>query len=185
MLDHQPFSFFVSFPIHDLVMHPYREAFRNELLPRFHADIWSDWAGGIHGYWAEPSRRMRVNASTQSVLGLFFDVLSIAGLAVFGGRGISRARAHTAGGADAVLGTAVIVSVITLLAFVTTLVRFPQIEGDPIKSTYVLFLAPLFALGAVAAGRRLWALGPAWRAALCTWAALYGVSFSIHLATAF
>ena len=185
MLDHQPLSFFVSFPIRDLILHPYREAFSNELLPRFHADIWSDWTGGIHDFWAEPSAQMRVNASTQSVLGLFFDVVSVSGLAFFGARGIRRARAGAANAVDAVLGTALIVSVITWLAFVTTLVRFPQIEGDPIKSTYVLFLAPLFALGAVAAGRSLWGRSPAWRAALCTWVALYGASFAIHLATAF
>ncbi len=185
MLDHQPLSFFVSFPIRDLIFHPYREAFSNQLLPRFHADIWSDWTGGIHGFWADPSLPMRLDASTQSGLGLLFDALSIAGLAFFGGRGISRARAHTEGAEDAVLATAVIVSVITWLAFVTTLVRFPQIDGDPIKSTYVLFLAPLFALGAVAAGRSLWARGPVWRVMLCAWAALYGVSFAVHVATAF
>ena len=185
MLDRQPRSFFISFPIRDLVVHPYREAFNNELLPRIHADIWSDWSGAIHGTWVDPTRPARISASTQSVLGLGFDLLSIGGLAFFGWKGIRRVRTGDAGPADAVLATSLIVTSITWFAFVVTLVRFPQAGGDPVKSTYILFLAPLFALGAFAAGRALWTRRRLWRVILCTWAVLYAASFAVHLGTAF
>ena len=82
MLDRQPRSFFVSLPLPDLVTRPYRESFRNELLPKFHADLWSDWFGTVHN-WQTPSRVDRVVASSQSILGFGGDVLVLGGLIRF------------------------------------------------------------------------------------------------------
>jgi 4-amino-4-deoxy-L-arabinose transferase-like glycosyltransferase len=185
MLDHQPRSFYVSFPLHDLIRHPYREAFRNELLPRIHADIWSDWAGGIHGYWVQPTKRGPFFASTQSVLGFFADLLCLGGLAVIGGRGIVRARRGSASASEVVLGVGLVVSLVVWAAFVVTLVRFPQFDGDPIKSTYMLFLGPLFVLGALGAGLALWRRWPWFRVVAVAWALLYAASYAGHLASAF
>ena len=41
------------------------------------------------------------------------------------------------------------------VAFVATLVHYPQAGGDPIKASYLLFLAPAAAISAVGAGERL------------------------------
>jgi len=185
MLDHQPRSFYVSFPIRDLVRHPYREAFNDELLPRIHADIWSDWAGGIHGYWVQPTKHGPFFASTQSVLGFFADVLCLGGLAVIGGHGLMRARRGVGSSAEVVLGVGLVVALVTWAAFVVELVRFPQFDGDPIKATYMLFLGPIFVLGGIAAGRALCRSTPWLGFAFATWAILYAASFAGHLASAF
>ena len=84
MLDRQPSSFWVSFPIHDLITHPYRPAFTNELLPMFHAELWSDWFGIQHEAWRSASAGERFFASTQSVLGFGWDILALGGLIGFG-----------------------------------------------------------------------------------------------------
>ena len=55
MLPHgEPRAFYVSLPLHDLALHPYRNAFANELLPKFHADLWSDWFCVDRNYWEKP-----------------------------------------------------------------------------------------------------------------------------------
>ena len=80
MLDHQPPSFYVSFPLRTLVVHPYRPDFSNELFPKLHAELWSDWFGVIHRL-ESPTRLERVTASSQSVLGFVGDALALGGLA--------------------------------------------------------------------------------------------------------
>ena len=70
MLPRQPASFYVSFPLRTLVVHPFRPDFSDDLLPKLHAELWSDWFGYLHGGWGSPTRLERVTASTQSVLGL-------------------------------------------------------------------------------------------------------------------
>lgn len=157
----QPREFWISAPVRDLVVHPYRPAFAGELWPQFHADLWSDWFGGQHDYWSDPApAATRVLVSAQSVLGLLFTPVAIAGIVL-----LRRQRA---------LALLVLVSWIGL---VVQLVRFPQAGGDPIKASYMLYLAPVFAVAAVEAGRRL----P--RPAVLAWAALYGVSYAGFLAT--
>ena len=64
MLDRQPASFFVSLPLRTLVVHPFRPDFSDDLLPKLHAELWSDWFGYLHGGWAAPTRLERVTAST-------------------------------------------------------------------------------------------------------------------------
>jgi hypothetical protein len=181
----QPRSFYVSFPVVDLVLHPYRPAFQNELLPQFHADLWSDWFGGQHGYWGEPRPHATLFASTQSVLGFGATLLGLGGMATFGARALTALRRHgrAAAAGDVVLAAALVVAALTWLAFLVTLVRFPQEEGDPIKSSYMLFAAPLWVLALVAAGERLWRRGTWSRAALVVWCGLYLVSYTGYLAT--
>jgi 4-amino-4-deoxy-L-arabinose transferase-like glycosyltransferase len=157
----QPREFYVSAPLEDLVVHPYRPAFAGELWPQFHADLWSDWFGGQHGYWNEPpGDATRVFLSAQSVLGLAFSAVALAGLWF-----LRRWPALLA------------VVAVTWVGFVVQLVRFPQEGGDPIKSSYMLYLAPVFAVAAVEAGRRL----P--RPLVLAWGALYGLSYAGFLAT--
>jgi hypothetical protein len=148
MLERQPRSFYVSAPVRDLVVHPYRPAFENELLPKFHADLWSDWFGGQQNR-VEPTRADRVLASSQSVLGLAVSIGAPVALVLLGWPG---ARA------------------------------LPQAEGDPIKSSYMLFLAPVWALVAVRGGQALWERGGPWRVAVGAWTLLYACSYAGFLA---
>jgi hypothetical protein len=184
MLPHgEPRTFYVSFPLRDLVSHPYRDRFSNELLPKFHADLWSDWFGVDRDYWQSPSHADRIVASTQSVLGLGGDLLALGGLVAIGIPAVVLAWRRRR--EEPVAATLAIVVVLSFVAYVATLVRFPQASGDPIKSSYLLFLAPAFALFGVAAGRRLWERGAAWRVALAAWSGLYCVSFGILLLTTY
>jgi len=182
----QPLSFFVSLPAHDLVVHPYRDAFANQLLPKFHADLWSDWYGVDRDYWVGPSRAERVVASTQSILGLAADALVVAGLVLLGIPALfrsARRRGREAG--DALPATFALLTIASWAAFVATLVRYPQAGGDPIKASYLLFLAPAAAVFGVAYGERLWRRARGWRVALVAWALLYAISYAGVLVTTY
>ena len=182
----QPREFYVSAPVEDLVLRPYRPHFAGELWPQFHADLWSDWFGAQHRYWPEPpAGTTAVFVSSQSVLGLLFAPLALAGLAGFGvasGRRLARGSPEEGDFAHAAF---LLLAAASWVAFVVTLVRFPQEGGDPIKSSYMLYLAPVFALSALGAARRLWERGRAWRAVLAAWAALYAASYAGFLVTAY
>lgn len=168
----QPREFYVSFPLRDLVLHPYRPAFAGELWPQFHADLWSDWFGGQHAFWGEePGAATRAALSAQSVLGLAATPALLAGLVL-----LARRRGF--------LGTAApLLVTLSWLLFVVQLVRFPQEGGDPIKSSYMLYLAPVFALAAVVAAVELWRKGGAWRTAVGAWFGLYALSYAGFLLT--
>ncbi len=185
MLERQPVSFFISFPFPDLISRPYRESFKNELLPKFHSELWSDWFG-FHHNWADPSSADRLLASSQSVLGFGGDALVLGGLFGFGIPALRRARRDPGiGREDAVLAGLAALFILGWAAYVFTLVRFPQIDGDPIKAHYLLFLAPASGLFAVCAGRWAWLRSRFTRIALVLWLALYVTSFATVLATSF
>jgi 4-amino-4-deoxy-L-arabinose transferase-like glycosyltransferase len=185
MLDRQPRSFFISLPVPDLVTRPYRESFKNQLLPRFHADLWSDWLGSEHS-WASPSRADRVVATSQSVLGLGGDLLVLGGLAAFGFPALRRSIRTTAvGTADSVLAASTLLFVLGWAAYVVTLVRFPQADGDPIQAHYLLFLGPVAALFAVCSARWAWNRSAGTRALLVAWLALFLASFVALLVTTY
>ena len=70
------------------------ESFRNELLPKFHAELWSDWFGADHD-WASRHARDRVLASSQSILGFGGDALVLGGLVGFGIPALRRAMRNS------------------------------------------------------------------------------------------
>ena len=177
--DGQPLSFFVSFPIRSLVLHPYRPDFAGELLPQLHADLWSDWFGAIHdGWWRQP-RLAIVTASTQSVLGLVAGALGIVGLARFGVPAAWRALRGRAreDGRDLPFAFLALLAAAALGAFVLQLLRYPQIDGDQIKSSYVFFAAPAWAVFTVSAWTGATARSSAARVLLPAWAVLYALSY--------
>ena len=185
MLERQPLSFFVAFPFPAIVTHPYRESFRNELLPKFHAELWSDWFGADHD-WVTPSRVDRVLASSQSVLGFGGDALVLGGLIGFGFPALRRAiRAPDAGRDDAALAALTTLFALGWAGYVVTLIRFPQAEGDPIQAHYLLFLAPAAALFAVCAGRWAWRRSQPWRLLVAAWLLLYLISYGAVLIASF
>ncbi|HET7572839.1 MAG TPA: hypothetical protein VFJ77_09270 [Gaiellaceae bacterium] len=185
MLPHgQPLSFYVSAPLRTLVVHPYRPNFENQLLPKLHAELWSDWFGGLTHLWAHPTRLQRVTASTQSVLGFAGDALALAGLALAGIPAVVRlVRLHDRRAVAWAFVT--VFCVLAFAAFVATLVRYPQTEGDPIKTSYLLFTAPCWAALAVAAWERLRARIPVVGAAVAAVGVVYAGSYAVTLAGVF
>ena len=185
MIDRQPRSFFVSLPLPEIITHPYRESFKNELLPKFHAELWSDWFGADH-FWESSTRVDRFLASSQSVLGFGGDALVLGGLGWFGIPALRRAiRAPSVGRDDAVLAALTVLFLLGWLGYVITLVRFPQADGDPIQAHYLLFLAPAAAIFAVCAGRWAWLRSRLTRTCLSAWLALYVLSFVAVIVTSF
>ena len=182
--DGQPREFYISAPVEDLVLHPYRPHFAGELWPEFHADLWSDWFGAQHAYWPKPPRgATAVFESSQSVLGLVATALSFAGLAGLtrtGLRGLRRAEPGAFAGLAFLL-----LALASWAAFVAQLIRFPQGGGDPIKASYMLYLAPVFAVSGLSGTKRLWLRGRAWRLCLAAWATLYAASYAGFLVTAY
>jgi len=184
MMPHQPASFYVGLPLRDLVLHPYRPVFSDMLLPKLHAELWSDWFGSIHSFWEGTSRVDRVTASTQSVLGLVADGLALFGLgwlAVPAAIRVARRRRERV--SDVGLGFLAVLATAAFVAFVVMVMRFPQRYGDPIKSSYLLFTAPCWAIFSVCAwsqlARRAWI-----RRALVAAATLYVASYGTHLGAA-
>jgi 4-amino-4-deoxy-L-arabinose transferase-like glycosyltransferase len=180
MLPHgEPRSFYVSFPLRDLVVHPYRNAFTNQLFPKFHADLWSDWYGADRGYWASPTRIDRLLASSQSVLGIVCDIAVVAGFALLGVPALARIRRRVRPRpGDVLLATLTLLTGLAWVGFVVTLVRFPQASGDPIKASYLIFLAPAAAIFAVAWAGRAWGRARRWRVAILLWSLLYTLSYA-------
>ncbi len=186
MLNHQPLSFYASFPIESLVVHPYRDAFANELLPKLHAELWSDWFGVVHPWLGTPSRLDRVTASTQSVLGFFGDMLAIGGLAALAVPAALRVlRRRSRSPDDVGLGLLAVVTLAAFSSFVVMLIRFPQQYGDPIKSSYLLFTAPAWAIFSIAAWAKIRKRRRGLSAVLTVVAALYIVSYAADLGAAF
>jgi uncharacterized repeat protein (TIGR01451 family) len=118
------------------------------------------------------------------VLGFVGDALGIGGLlllALPAALRVVRRRSRTP--ADVGLAVLALLAVTSFLGYVVMLVRFPQQYGAPIKSSYLLFTAPCWAVFAVAAWtalrrRRLIA------ATLAAVGVLYVVSYSTDLAAA-
>ena len=184
MIDHQPLSWFISFPI-ALVTHPYTPSFMRTLLPRFHAYLWSDWYGGYH-QWGDTKRFATFFASTQSVLGFGGDALVLGGVAVIGIPAVVRvARRQTGLPTDSAFAVLTSLFLISWIAFVATLARFPQHDNDPVKARYLLFIAPVSAVFGLAAGYALVRRGGWRRVAFYAWLVAYTISWSLTFATAF
>jgi hypothetical protein len=184
----EPLSFYVSFP-GALVTHPYRsdyhDYFSNQLFPKLHADLWSDWYGQFHlNGWHGSTRLDHATASSQSVLGFVADGLALGGLFAIGIPALVRSvprRAHRTG--DRPLALLTLVVVVGFVGFVTQIVRFPQITGVEIKASYLMFTAPCFAVFSVAA----WLALARWRRSagvvLSAAAVLYAFSYGTSLAS--
>ncbi|HEY4345954.1 MAG TPA: hypothetical protein VGM80_00065 [Gaiellaceae bacterium] len=185
MLDHQPPGFYFSVPLRSLVVHPYRPDSTDALLPKLHADLWSDWYGALHAGWSAPTRLDRVTASSQSILGLFADALTLVGLAALAAPAAIRVlRRRSRDPSDIGLGLLAAVACVAFAGFAYTLVRFPQRDGDPIKTSYLLFTTPCWAIFAVAAWAELRRRSRRLHLVLVGIASLYVVSYAADLGSA-
>jgi hypothetical protein len=148
-----------------------------------HADVWGDWFGGQHDYWERSGSAERFFLSTQNVLGLPASVLAVGALFAFGVPALRRLVRGAPGYPDFLFATALLLAALSWIAFVVTLVRYPQAEGDPVKASYMLYLVPLFALVLVRAASTLWRRRKLWRIAIAAWVTLYAASFVGYLLT--
>ena len=129
---------------------------------------------------ARPSRMPRRRACSASSA----DVLGIAGLAAIGIPAAVRAfRRRRASPRDLGLGFLTLLAVVGFAAFLVMLIRFPQREGDPIKSSYLLFTAPAWAILSTAAWSALARRKAAAHAVLGGVAVLYVISYATELGT--
>lgn len=185
MVSGEPFSFFLSFPIGELVTHPYRPDFSNQLLPGVHADLWSDYWGSLRNQWTGQSQLTRVTASTQSVLGFGWDALGLLGLATLGLPALLRLiRRASRDASDFAAGFLALLAIGAFAAFAATIVRYPQAYGKEIKAIYMLFTTPCWALFTVAGWLLVARHSPfATRIALPAFAGLYALSYATSLYT--
>ena len=124
--------------------------------------------------------------SSQSVLGLAADAVVLAGLALLGLPALVRiARRRRRSPPTRCSATLTLLSLAAWAAFVATLVHYPQAGGDPIKASYLLFLAPAAAIFGVAYGDRLWHRSHWWRVVLVGWSMLYAISYAGVLVTTY
>jgi 4-amino-4-deoxy-L-arabinose transferase-like glycosyltransferase len=179
MLVHgEPVSRFISFPIVSVILHPYRPHLENRLLPQLHADLWSDWFGAIHSFWTGQSHLAVVTASTQSGLGLVGDLLGVGGLAAFGVPAVVRLARRRPEGRDFGFALLALLAALAFAAFVAQIVRYPQVQGDEIKASYLLFTTPCWSVFSVAAWSAAATRSRTARLILPAWAALYALSYA-------
>ncbi len=183
----EPLSFYASFPIVSLVAHPYRPYLANELLPQLHADLWSDWFGVFRANgWSSPSAVSRATASSMSALGLIGDALALGGLAAFGVPAFARVvRRRADAGADVAFAFLALLAVTAFAGLALQIVRYPQIGGVEIKTSYLLFTAPAWAVFSVAAWLTLARRHRLLRTGLAVAAGLYAISYATSLGATF
>lgn len=180
MLNHEPLSFFVAVP-RQTVTDPWQVLNKNELFPKFHVALWSDWSG-IGDFGGPYGTRAKALAVSQSVLGFGGDALVLGGLAWLGLPALVRAlRRRQRTPAEAGLAALALLFCVSWAAFLTMLIRFPQRDADPNSPHYLLFLAPAAAIFGLAAARALWRRGGWARGAILAWTALYVASWGMVL----
>ena len=183
MMNSQPESFLLGLPIEELVVHPYRPDFTDDLFPKLHAELWSDWFGGTQGWRLTWLRK--VTASMESVLGFFADALAIGGLTLLALPAFVRVlRRRDPDAPDVGLALLALVAVVSFAGFVLMLLRFPQQYDDPIKSSYLLFTTPCWAIFSVAAWSWVHMHRKRLNAVLAVAAGLYVVTYGADLSNA-
>jgi len=180
MLDHEPLSFYGKVD-GDIVVHPWRVLNRNELFPKFHVGLWSDWSG-IGDFGDPKGTNAKTLASSQSVLGFGGDALVLGALLVLGIPAVVRALRGTVTSEDAGLAAMTVFFALAWIAFVAMQIRFPQRDADPDSPHYLVFVAPAAALLGLAAARRWWARRSWRRFAVAAWTLLYAASWIMVLA---
>jgi 4-amino-4-deoxy-L-arabinose transferase-like glycosyltransferase len=177
MLSHEPLSFFVGGG-RQLVTHPWNVLKGNFLFSKFHVGIWSNWTGvgSPHG---PHDTNLKGLASSQSVLGLAGDALVLGGLGLLGVPALWRTvRRRTVDPTERGLAALSLFFLVAWVAFVATVLRFPQRDADPVQPHYLMFLTPAAVLLGLASARHLWLAGGWRRGVVFGWVALYTVSWT-------
>jgi hypothetical protein len=142
----RPLSFYTGLGLPDVLTHPWRPNFTNDLVPTLYSDIWGDYFG--YFTWAtdngaeEPvaldgTRRHELVA--QNLFGLVPTLLAVGGLVALLRRSLVAAEP-----ALLLMGLLPVVGFLGFLAFT---VSYPSNDGDVIKASYLLTTVPGWAIG--------------------------------------
>jgi hypothetical protein len=159
MLARRPRSFYLGPRALRVFDHPVTPLFRNELLPQLYADWWGDWALT----WDSPPppapgqllpARVVTERTRQMFAGVVPSVLALAGLVALAVLATARRSAP--------LAVLPLTAVALLAAYVVFSVRYPSVDGDTIKGTYLLMALPACCVGAAFVVDALRPRGPTW-----------------------
>ena len=159
ILARRPPSFYLGPRTLRVFDHPVTPLFRNELLPQLYADWWGDWALT----WDSPPppgagqllpARVVSERTRQMFVGIFPSVLALAGLVALAMLASARRSAG--------LAVLPLTAVAVLAAYVVFAVRYPSVDGDTIKGTYLLMALPASCVGAAFVVDVLRPRGPVW-----------------------
>jgi hypothetical protein len=144
--DHPP-EFYFGLGNGALFTRPYRDAFPNQILPKFFTEIWGDYEGYFitYQYETQPDYLLsylgRVNA-----VSLFPTAILLAGLGVGAfhlRRFVSLSHLEPVTMTNLLLMLCIATS---LAGYMWFLVRYPSDKGDTIKPSYMLQIFPLIAI---------------------------------------
>jgi len=159
MLARRPRDFYLGPRALRVFDHPVTPLFRNELLPQLYADWWGDWALT----WDSPPppapaqllpARVVTERTRQMFVGVVPSVLALAGLVALAVLATARR--------SAALAVLPLTAVALLAAYVVFSVRYPSVDGDTIKGTYLLMALPACCVGAAFVVDVLRPRGPVW-----------------------
>jgi hypothetical protein len=142
----RPLSFYAGLGLPEVVTHPTRPYFTNELVPTLYSEIWGDYFG--YFAWAtnngaeEPvaldgTRKHELVA--QNLLGLVPTLLAVGGL-------VALLRRSLVAAAPALL-LVTLLPVAGFLGILAFTVSYPSGDGDVIKASYLLTTVPGWAIG--------------------------------------
>jgi hypothetical protein len=140
--DNRPLAFYVSPGLPDVITHPQRNILPPRFLPVVYAETWGDY----FGIWAwgppRPELTEAVNRrlTLQSVVGIPFTLLGIAGWLALLALSIARLRDHP----ERLL--VALMPLVTILGTLYFAVRNPSPDGDTIKGLFMLTAVPAWAL---------------------------------------
>ena len=166
-LSNKPLEFYVGLGLPDVFRDPVRPAFDRQVLPKFYSELWGDhsWYFLVYKGIRMPDGRVvpLTNRPTMgpylgrvNVVSLLPSAVLLAGIALGGGRlwRLLRRR-DRAEAATVTLALAHLLVAVSVAAYGVFLVVVPEKDGDTIKASYLVQLAPLVALLAAEPLRRL------------------------------
>lgn len=176
--DRRPAAFFLGSGLPDVITRPYTPAARDRFQPLAFAETWGDYFGTWewNGGRGEPSSEEKRSLVTQSVVGLLFTALAIAGWLALLALSIRRPAREPGRDLVALMPAAALAGV---LYFATA---YPTTDGDTAKGSFMLTAVPAwalcfgFAFDAVVARHR-WLVAPL--SALFAVAALVSIRFGL------
>jgi hypothetical protein len=139
-----PPGFFTTFDLNDVFTNPYQPTYKNELFPVLYTDWWGDYSRYFHIPLAQLNNPLRLPARyrdplvLQSIVGIIPTLLALMGAVGLTVEAIRRRRRPLA----IVLTAASLVA----FSFLWFLINDPKVDGDNIKSLYILDLVPAVAL---------------------------------------
>ena len=139
--DRRPLVFYVGIGLPQVLTDPVTPSFRNHFAPVAYAEVWGDYFGVWH--WnssgGPPSNAERREAVVQSVVGIPYTLLALAGWLALLAASIRRPAEEPARHLVSVLPLAALLGV---LYFTTA---YPTTDGDTAKGSFMLTAVPAWA----------------------------------------